>query len=247
MGSGEEELARESARVGVFGRMRSCQHSDDANGIESCVLYDVYRYIAVVEIIDRLSQHNWEEETSAFANFNTLSISVSCVLLCSVCVCSACCCCYNLMLYKRIDRSAGDMALGRMSTTQTHASHPRSRFVIWRVRTTSWRLYAARNRLLLQSSYTHCVCVLSMCSHSHSDCCSLTHCLSRLTLSWLFLFYFFLFFQLIRTEWTLMTQDSFFFGGRASWGAMEGERQRSREEKTGESISKRGEGSIQSS
>lgn len=58
MGSGEEELARESARVGVFGRMRSCQHSDDANGIESCVLYDVYRYIAVVEIIDRLSQHN---------------------------------------------------------------------------------------------------------------------------------------------------------------------------------------------
>lgn len=153
------------------------------------------------------------------------------------------------MLYKRIDRSAGDMALGRMSTTQTHASHPRSRFVIWRVRTTSWRLYAARNRLLLQSSYTHCVCVLSMCSHSHSGCCSLTHCLSRLTLSWLFLFflfYFFLFFQLIRTEWSLMTQDIFFFsgGGRHEerWKASG---KRSREEKTGGSISKRGEGSIQ--
>lgn len=148
------------------------------------------------------------------------------------------------MLYKRIDRSAGDMALGRMSTTQTHASHPRSRFVIWRVRTTSWRLYAARNRLLLQSSYTHCVCVLSMCSHSHSGCCSLTHCLSRLTLSWLFLFflfYFFLFFQLIRTEWSLMTQDIFFFsGGRASWGAMEGERQKEPRRKDGREHIKKG-------
>lgn len=59
--------------------MRSCQHSDDANRIESGVLYDVYRYIAVVEIIDRLSQHNWEEEKLQPLQILTLSISVSCV------------------------------------------------------------------------------------------------------------------------------------------------------------------------
>lgn len=116
------------------------------------------------------------------------------------------------MLYKRIDRSAGDMALGRMSTTRTHAS-PSAEPI--RHLTCADIMTTIRGTQPAAAVIVHTVCaVLSMCPHSHSGCCSLAHSLSfpSHTISWLFLF-FFLFSNLFELNGRWWPRTVFFLGG----------------------------------